>query len=302
MSHFTCMVIGKKPEDQLAPYSEQIEMPERATEQVSDEDMIRFYTHYIQEEQGTKEVNINMTPEAFEKMYDKKGKGWNGGMWKKHTDGTWWEYSTYNPQAKWDWYSLGGRWSGCYMKLKKGAKGTTGESGVFDNNVGIDAALKKDIDFEAIRKEVEDEATQRWDAVNTFLDENKVSREYTSWEKVREMFPNEMDKVRNWYHAQEIVKKFNEFNTKNDHNYAGFMGNGVTPYLVSKEEYVKRAGDGSFSTFAVVKDGQWYEKGEMGWWGIVSNKSDQDEWNQKVWELLQAIPEDTLISIYDCHI
>jgi len=40
--------------------------------------------------------------------------------------------STYNPQSKWDWYSLGGRWLG-YFKLKGRKGGKLGRAGVFGN-------------------------------------------------------------------------------------------------------------------------------------------------------------------------
>jgi hypothetical protein len=51
----------------------------------------------------------------------------------------------YNPNAKWDWYSLGGRWSGS-IKLKEGASGVVGQSGTFGNEVGIDSAKAGDIE------------------------------------------------------------------------------------------------------------------------------------------------------------
>ena len=55
-------------------------------------------------------------------------------------------------------------------------------------------------------------------------------------------------------------------------------------------------------TFAVVKDGEWYERGEMGWWGIVSDEKDTEVWNNQFNKLLNDLPEDTLLSMYDCHI
>jgi len=53
-----------------------------------------------------------------------------------------------NPNAKWDWYVLGGRWSG-FFTLKDG---TTSDS-----------ELKKNIDFEAMAKKSEVKAIQDWD-------------------------------------------------------------------------------------------------------------------------------------------
>ncbi len=68
----------------------------------------------------------------------------------------------------------------------------------------------------------------------------------------------------------------------------------------SKENFLSRRS--SIATFAVVKDGEWFEKGEMGWFATVSNKKQQGEWNAEYISLVESLSEDTLISLYDCHI
>lgn len=55
----------------------------------------------------------------FDNQYEEHGEDWNGSRWKKNDDGVWEEWSTYNKNSKWDWYSLGGRWSKC-IKTKSG--------------------------------------------------------------------------------------------------------------------------------------------------------------------------------------
>jgi hypothetical protein len=55
------------------------------------------------------------------------------------------------------------------------------------------------------------------------------------------------------------------------------------------------------STWAIVHDGQWIEKTAMGWWGM-SAEVDQTEWDRKHTELIDSLPDDTLLSVYDCHI
>jgi len=199
MSHFTVMVIGEDPEGQLAPYDENIEVDEYVRETVPDEEKERFMELYIKNYPELKD-------KSFEEIYEKHGNSWNESSWRKDENGVLQEYSTYNPKSKWDWYQLGGRWSGL-IKLKEGAEGIEGEAGVFDNGTGIDAAMKKDI--------------------------------------------ANLDEIR---------------------------------------------------TFAVVKDGQWYERGEMGWWACVSNEKDEAEWEAEFKKLLEGLPDDTLISIFDCHI
>lgn len=46
----------------------------------------------------------------------------------------------------------------------------------------------------------------------------------------------------------------------------------VDKYQISEDEFVRQAGDASFVPFAVVKNGEWYERGNMGWWAIVTNE------------------------------
>jgi hypothetical protein len=58
--------------------------------------------------------------------------------------------------------------------------------------------------------------------------------------------------------------------------------------------------DIGFSTYAVLKDGEWLAKGEMGMWGIDSNVD--EEWvNKKISIFANLNPED-VITVVDCHI
>lgn len=83
-----------------------------------------------------------------------------------------------------------------------------------------------------------------------------------------------------------------------------------------KEEYEKMKKEGrcdqacagdvanldSIVPFAVVKYGDWHERGEMGWWACVSNEKEKDVWEAEVRELLKGLPDDTLLTVVDCHI
>jgi hypothetical protein len=54
--------------------------------------------------------------------------------------------------------------------------------------------------------------------------------------------------------------------------------------------------------FAVLKSGEWYERGEMGWWACVSNEKDQDAWESEVEKLLRDLDPDMILTVVDCHI
>lgn len=137
------MVVGDNPEEQLAPFDENLEVPEYYYDEVSERDKQRMMDYY------SSETNVSFS--SFEECYKEYGERWNGNRWRKCEDGVWRIVSTYNPKSKWDWYQLGGRWSGKYIKLKPGAtSGIVGEPSWCSKGNGIDAAKKGDITPEAL--------------------------------------------------------------------------------------------------------------------------------------------------------
>src|SRR5262249_40432480 len=95
---------------------------------------------------------------------------WYGGDWDD--DGN--LFHVVNPDAKWDWYVVGGRWSG-YFKLKAGATGGLGEPGAFKNKPEFDADVcrVKDIDWEGMKAVQRKKAEERWTAYQDALTAGK---------------------------------------------------------------------------------------------------------------------------------
>lgn len=52
----------------------------------------------------------------------------------------------------------------------------------------------------------------------------------------------------------------------------------------------------------VTANGEWYESGKMGWWGMTTNDKEKEVWKQEFKECLDSIPEDTEITVIDFHI
>lgn len=65
----------------------------------------------------------------------------------------------------------------------------------------------------------------------------------------------------------------------------------------SKEDFIKYQVGQSVVTSAVVKDSQWFSRDEIDWHGTSPEK-----WIDKFWELVNSVPDDTLFSLYNCHI
>ena len=72
----------------------------------------------------------------------------------------------------------------------------------------------------------------------------------------------------------------------------------------TNEDYVSEIDwDKTGTPFAFVDSyGRWYEKGEMGWWGIVSNEKDKGVFDEMFKKFVTKLDEDTKVTAVDCHI
>ena len=313
MSHFTVLVIGENPESQLEPFDENINAPEYQRELVSEEDKEKFLNLYQNYDparvyakitEGEAERNKTL---SFDELYNIYGDDWNGNSWRKNEEGEWGEFSTYNPDSKWDWYQLGGRWTG-FLKLKNGAEGEVGNFSLVSttraDNGWCDQALKQDIDFEGMRDKSGNDARDRYNEVLIVFG-GVIPKVEIKWSDI--CYENnplynilDWDEKRNLYNGQPAVKKANTLAELNRETLGHFFD--VTDFDCTLEEYVQQARDNAISTFAILKDGVWYERGKMGWWAIVSDEKEKDVWNKEFSKLIDELSDDTLISLYDCHV
>lgn len=283
------MVIGENPEAQLAPFDASLEMPKYKREAVPIAEKDRFMAYYLKE--GKIEADT-----TFEDAYAKHGEAWNGSSWEKDGNGEWAEYSTYNPNSKWDWYSLGGRWTG-FLKMKNPELAVAGEPGLMtapaDAGWG-DQALKGDIDFFSMVSDARDKAVERYDQIQALFG-GEIPRLDFTWKQILEdPAVDGIDAKRTKFWNQPAILAQQKLKTD--------LYFDLEDLQCSREEYGQVAADAALCTFAVLKDGIWSEKGRMGWFGMAHDVMDEKEWQKEFVKMLESLPDDTLISIYDCHI
>lgn len=295
MSHFAVMVIGADPATQLAPYHE-FESTGIDDEYVVDEDItdevLRDFRKNIRCD-TIEEYCKHYCGMALLTSYEAFGEEHKYGYFMLKENGELEKViNRTNPNSKWDWYVLGGRWSG-YFKLKTGS---TGEIGEHDSPVKAgyaDAALKKDIDFAGMRQEARENAARKYDQIKAILDK------YPGWktyEQLEKQFKENIQEARESYWKQPAVKALE------DAGYRFFFGEILNECNLPREEYLKKAENSAITTYAFVKNSEWVGKGDMGWWGISTNDKDEAVWNAEFNKMLDALPDDTLLSVYDCHI
>lgn len=215
-----------------------------------------------------------------------------------------------NPNRQWDWYELGGRWTG-FFKLKtkiyvnefnetviEDDTATVGSPGFMTKraeNGYADQCLKSQIDFEFMEADASLKASNEYEKAMSIVGHLPVNE---TWLYTLNLYPD-IKKAREKYGCQPRCKAWNQ--SKIAQKEFGFYTS-ADDFLISKEEYIQNAINSSCSPFALVKNYKWQQKGQMGWFGMSTEEMTQNEWNAKVHEIIAALPDDTMLSLYDCHI
>lgn len=214
MSHFIGLCFGDYWESNLDPYDEGLEVEPYVAytkEEAIDEVKQRQASDYEWAINALKNTSITEQQRKHAESIIEKGlfisyeDAWKVAQeWGYEIDEEENLLSRYNPDSRWDWYSIGGRWHS-YLYLKE-----------LDDNgdhIRADQATFGEID---------------WDYM---------------------------------------------------------IDNNVTPFCF------------------VTEDGEWVEKGEMGWWGIVSNETPSDSWKETFKRYINSIEDaDCPVTAIDFHI
>lgn len=287
MSHFALLVIGENIEKQLRPFHE-FECTGIDDEFVVDVDQTSdVLAHAAKEGEslqsalewfGLEERVVSSESEVDREKAHKYGYAiMRDGVLVKAVDRT-------NPGKKWDWWVIGGRYSNRLL-----LKGTGREA---------DSALVGEVDFKAMRARQEEYGRQWWTGIREALGD---APEPDSWGTVLERNQGDYDKTRAEYNAQPALVAYA----------AQARAKNLFPWLEPEEwrrayqplertlDYYRRR---ALSAFAVLKDGQWCERGEMGWFGVVHDEKDEGAWEREFHALVEGLSPDTRITIVDCHI
>lgn len=310
MSHFSCLVItsGTAPmtEDQLepilAPWHE-YECTGTNDQYVVDVDATEESLNYGRNEDGSidlaKALSWHGLEEAVvesEDQIERDGAHKYGyavvkdGQLIKAVNRT-------NPNKHWDWWVIGGRWTGS-LKMKDGTVIVTGRPGLMTpppRQGFADTAVLKDIDLDGMRADAEQEARNFHAKVQAAIagtPELEIS--IAAYREAKDFSQATKDA----FFGQPRLKALNE----------AFPNTFYTLDLYDRaalplETLIEQARGAAIGAYAVVKDGEWYERGQMGWWGISHNEKDTDDWNAELAKLLDGLdPEATVLTMVDCHI
>lgn len=318
MSHFTCLVVTDTPDQldaALQPFHEY------ECTGVKDQYVIFQPADESQEDfEKTHKEHLEKYPDSTEKELNDFIPEWYGyelrdGVWGRET----------NPNAKWDWWVIGGRWSGL-LRAKQGTDGVKGRPGLmgseFDRK-GVDQVRVGDLDMKAMldaqQQNIREYRTKEFEKQLERCKNGDVPNgagfmlepdAFEKWDQLSVDMQEAIDHLRSVWEQVGNGKSFSDFidAEKDEGNpraltvrlgsslgYCSMFG--VTPGQTMKQAIDSVA---PVCTFAVLMDGKWYERGSMGWWGCVSDEDDQ--WESRFKELFESLDQDKYVTVVDCHI
>lgn len=241
-----------------------------------------------------------------------------------------------NPNKKWDWWSVGGRYAGKFVPAYDPAKvpgnheqcwlcqgtgmrndelgmrqrsidpgykcnGCQGKGRMLKfptqrNVVAEDQIQVKDIPLEQLRTCKEADAAKLYDRFHKIV----AGRPVPSWEEILKRCQDaqgDVNDARKEYRSNPVT-----VDLEKDEVFGAFFNFDEESFLCTRDEYLSRARSQAVTAFAVVKDGKWYQQGDMGWFGCVSDEKDPDIWQRELDSLLSSLSPFDWITVVDCHI
>lgn len=208
-----------------------------------------------------------------------------------------------NPNAKWDYWRIGGRYAGKFQKkgrapaTRKDLSWEWKHSSHDERPTGVDICRKSDLDAAVMKAQAVESRRRYWAECmekTGLSDANLVAAihahraTHAKWLELPEPRPCEKDFL-DWsaanggVFAHELGKLWDEPELRESQ---------------SSEDWIKSAP--ALTCFAFLMDGKWAAEGKMGWWASVSNAN--SDWQSDFMQIFETIPDDYWLTVVDCHI
>lgn len=199
-----------------------------------------------------------------------------------------------NPNGMYDWYVVGGRWSG-FFKPQEGKTGEIGEPGSGGNVARegwVDSIKIADIDWAAMYADASKEANEMYDKVEKIAN----GRPLPSWGAYVAEHDGNARAAREAYSENEVAKDFAAAQI--------FVWDGLhEAFGTSREEYVAKCTATVGTTFAILKDDVWHVRGQVvqkdGEYEYVEES--QAVWSKKMRVIFDSVDPQTIVTLIDYH-
>src|SRR5258706_1000221 len=233
-------------------------------------------------------------------------------------------YDLTNPRAKWDWWQVGGRWTGslipqydpsedernketCTLCSGTGKRADMPDQEKCNGCDGTGVSKKwptswariegdqmrlGDIPLITLRVEKEQKALQRYDKAQEAI----KGRPVPNWNEIVKKHNEDYAKAREEYNNDPVYKDLMKAKVMDI-----FEAGDLIEFTLPREQVARIARASAICPFAYVHNGEWYERGEMRSWACVSNDKDKGTWAEQFGNMLDSLSPDTWVSVIDMH-
>jgi len=214
--------------------------------------------------------------------------------WCEFVDGNYKVVKYTNPNAKWDWWTIGGRYSNL-LRTKAGSKCDYAKVEALSLNRMFKANVKERADYVDTILEGCGWPPSTGEEALVKLTEGvrQVQKAKKLWDDLPEPRPRGAE-YQNWMFGLDFVDDNGRAYQKSRD-----WDNWINPKEgQTVENWINDAPALTF--FAAVVNGEWVEKGRMGWWATVSDE--KDDWLYIQNKIVSSLKPDQYVTIVDCHI
>lgn len=270
MSHYAVLILHKEDQDIdtfLAPYDENLKVKPYLKYKYND--AIKFIKEeFVPYNDFLKEYSDEQLLEWYVEEYSAE-------LLK---DGD--IYTTYNPNSKWDWYQIGGRFDGELMLTDEGRLNAVDE---------IKRKYCTDIDIKNLR---EDFHYMRY--------VNSAPLKYVKW--FTPLSNERKEELRRWWEINVEKDELKDEEKKDE--YFFWNPDWFRRRYKDADTYLKIQEMTNF--FAVLTpDGEWHEPSKMGWFACTDGEpEDELQWDLNFYEnfIKPNLNSDLICTVVDCHI
>lgn len=308
MSHFTVTVCLNNPDDletALAPFDENKKAePYRSYETDSPADF--WAVDLLREEAGLNPDDATLTWAQVAEAHNTHWPDPVNDAVPMHVDesGRAYTMSTYNEKSKWDWYQIGGRWTGRFpYKQEHENLVIMGERSWMSADdvvmpLHCDGGQKLALSLNVMRDEAGAEAVKTYARYEAAVAGTPEALPWSTFaDNVSEGNGCTIERAREEYGSQPRIaalRKNRDFGIWADNE----------DYACGRKLFIERARARAVPGYAVLTaDGRWLTPGDMGWFGM-SRATEGSRIGY--WEIanayIEALPDDAWLVSVDCHI
>lgn len=191
-----------------------------------------------------------------------------------------------NPNAKWDWFQIGGRWpyaflvkEGCWSVIPSELSWACQNEEARKAPEGyrwVSGARKTDIQWEMMKQIAIDDAMQEYETLKTFFEQGWIDHDNYPLLHIT-------------YKGIEELGHILYYKGETQQDYLNRNG------LSTQDVYPCTA-------YTVLDDENWMGRGDVGIFGLSCNDMDDRPWNDFLQAQIAQLPDDAFLVKLDCHI